>query len=136
MNNREMADLRTFKQVKEAVTGGLSVHFEGEGGETLLHKAVEYGEAETVNYLIAEGADVNAKTCYGGTPLHATAYSVKAATTIAAILVLNGAEVSPIDDLGHTPMDSARLLGKGDVVILLAGMLEEPWEIPKRLGKC
>jgi hypothetical protein len=53
-------------------------------GETALHVAALCGKIEIVKYLISKGADVNAKTEGGVTPLHNTAIPTESARDIAS----------------------------------------------------
>lgn len=45
------------------------VYIDGPGNETVLHKAVGWGHANIVKMLLAAGANVNAQTSDGSTPL-------------------------------------------------------------------
>ena len=66
-----------------------------------MHIAANRRNKEIIVLLIAEGADVNAKTTVGGyTPLHEVR-----AKEIAALLIDNGADVNAIDVYGDTPLD-------------------------------
>lgn len=88
-------------------------------GTTPLHLAALYGHTEIVKYLISAGADVNAKTDIGDTPLRSAvkfyeriieeeamnfppdgaliSETVKTVTAIAKCLISAGAEVSEED---------------------------------------
>jgi ankyrin repeat protein len=50
--------------VKQFIAAGTDVNARNENGDTPLHNAAEWGYKEIVELLIAEGADVNAKTGY------------------------------------------------------------------------
>ena len=69
-----------------------------------LIEAIEKGDIEAVKQHLADGADVNAKTGGGVTPLHDAAFGHK---EIAELLIANGAEVNAKDDDDQTALDSA-----------------------------
>jgi len=72
-------------------------------GITPLHYATANDHKETVELLIAEGAEVNVKDKYDGTPLHsATANDHK---EIAELLIAEGADVNAKNKRGSTPLD-------------------------------
>ena len=60
-------------------------------GETALHKAANNGYEEIVKLLLAHGAEVNAISHKGHTPLHRAARGHK---EIAELLLTHGAEVN------------------------------------------
>jgi ankyrin repeat protein len=72
---------------------------------TLLHLAVGQNHKELAEYLIAQGADVNAQTRDHLTPLHMAAQNAN--ITIAVLLLRNGAKINPVDLKGWTPLDRA-----------------------------
>lgn len=55
--------------VETLVRNGASVHAIGRGEMTALHEASANGKAAVANYLLSLGADVNAETVDGVTPL-------------------------------------------------------------------
>lgn len=72
---------------------------------TPLHEAAKEGNFRTVETLLAEGADVNAKDEYGNTPLHeAATWSHDA---IAKLLLKKGANVNAKAKFGATPLHKA-----------------------------
>ena len=71
------------------------------GGVTPLYHAVIYDHKETVELLIAKGADVNARTGNGFTPLHWGSDNKE----IAELLIAEGADVNTKDAAGMTPLD-------------------------------
>jgi len=71
-----------------------------------INKAVEGKSVDIALLLIKRGANVNAKSKNGSTPLHlASYYGFK---NLAEVLIQNGADVKiKTDDLGMTPLHSA-----------------------------
>ena len=57
-----------IEAVKQAIAAGADVNAKDDEGLTPLHYAAYYSHKETVELLITEGADLNAKS-YGETPL-------------------------------------------------------------------
>ena len=72
-------------------------------GSTPLHNAVE-GASEI---LLAHGADVNAKSDSGYTPLHGAARD--AAFERVKVLLEHGADVNAKNSYGSTPLDLAHV---------------------------
>jgi len=77
----------------------------GSGGSP-LHIAAISGQAETVEWLIGVGVDleVRARDEFGGTPLHWAAAVANA--EIAELLIEGGADVNAGDSNGYTPFDA------------------------------
>ena len=73
-----------------------------EGGWTSLHMS---WHVETVNALVAAGADVNAKSDTGWTPLHMAARD--GYSEFVSALVAAGADVNAVNNNGETPQDVA-----------------------------
>ena len=85
-----------------------------------LHYAAGYGYKELAELLIAEGADVDAKTTTGGTPLFNAAGSHK---EIVELLIAAGADVNaqvvpgPHEfNVGNTPLDFS---GTSEIIDLI-----------------
>ena len=76
------------------------------------------GLARAVKRLILAGADVNARTDGGATPLHIAAS--RGATPVASALIDNGADVQAKDADGRTPLDIATARGHVDILDLVA----------------
>jgi ankyrin repeat protein len=81
------------------------------GDRTPLQAFAHQGVQRTVAWLIAHGADVNARTQGGRTAAHLAAERNTGSKTL-ALLVEAGADLSARDDDGHTPLDIAKLNGK------------------------
>ena len=71
-------------------------------GRTALHRAAADGDAFMVKVLVDSGANVDAETPMGVTPLHET-YSV----AVAKVLVDGRANVNARDKYGYTPLQWA-----------------------------
>ena len=67
--------------------------------------AAHKNDMEAAKWLIANGAEVNAKTNLGGTPLHQAAWDN--AAEVAKLLIDNGAKVNAKSKYGQTPLDEA-----------------------------
>ena len=72
---------------------------------THLHFAAVMNDSNSARWLIANGANVNAKNNNGATPLHSAAW--ENATETAALLLKNGADVNAKSNNGQTPLHSA-----------------------------
>ena len=69
----------------------INVNTRNEDGRTPLLGAAAFGTAETIDALVAAGADIHARNDKGGAPLHFAAANGTAATTNA--LVAAGADI-------------------------------------------
>ena len=77
----------------------------GCGPSLNIHEAAFRGSIEALKQAIADGADVNAKSDGGWTPLHQAAS--KGHKEVAELLIEKGADVNGKDDSGGTPLDVA-----------------------------
>lgn len=100
--------------------GGNPSAAHSESGWTLLHYAAEHEDVELIEALIANGADLEAKTLDGWTPLHfAVDIAIDGAAqetriadfAIVKLLVQKGARLDLRNHNGHTPRDVAALYG-------------------------
>jgi hypothetical protein len=106
--------------VKEMVTKMPELaNAKGPYGITPLHAALEKGRKEIAEYLIAQGADVNAKQANmaGLAPLHIAAY--KDYRELAKILLAAGAKVNVTNGLRQTPLHGAAHHGCKEMARLL-----------------
>jgi hypothetical protein len=85
------------------------------GDRTPLQAAAHQGVHQTVAWLIAHGAKVNARGPGGRTAAHLAAERNTGPKTL-TLLARNGADLTARDDDGHTPLDLAKLNGKKRVV--------------------
>jgi uncharacterized protein len=87
-----------------------------EAGDSLVMLAAYYGQAETVELLLARGADPNQENFKGQTPLAGAVFKGKA--EIVQALLAAGA-----DPTAGFPsaIDAARMFGKTDLLALFEG---------------
>lgn len=86
-------------------------------GQTALHEAVQMGHHRAVRYLLAKGAEVNARF-FLGTPLHLAA-GRNGSKRIAQLLLDKGAEVDAKDNQNETALHKAALHNQAAVARLL-----------------
>jgi hypothetical protein len=78
--------------VKAFVKQGMPVNAQGRNG-TALHAAAVAGEIEVIEFLIAQGANVNATNAYGDSPLANALDANKRAAETQALLKKHGAQL-------------------------------------------
>jgi ankyrin repeat protein len=81
---------------------------------TLMHEAVRGGHRETMEFLLAQKADINAKNKVGVTPLDLAMRWCN--TDILEWLLEHGAAVNARSDSGETPLHEAALQNRLDAV--------------------
>lgn len=103
---------------------------------TLLHVAVMNANKETVEFLIRKGIDVNAVNSNNETPLHhaVAVKNQKKAVEIIEMMMLKGANPYLKDNLGDTPVEKAKRLGKSDILLLFAESDERRVPTPSNLS--
>ena len=102
-----------MKQLLIPITSVLLV-----GCGTSLYEAAEEGKIEEVKQLLADGADVNAKTdSFLETPLHFAAENGQ--KEVAIILIDKGADVNAMAKWDRTPLHGAAKTGRPVIVKLL-----------------
>jgi len=74
-------------------------------GSTALHLASRWGKTETVQWLVKNGADINATDKHRKTPLRKAAQAGHTKTV--ACLVDHGADLNAADNKGNTPLLAA-----------------------------
>lgn len=95
---------RDLQAVKEQLANGVDINAEdSEFGVTALSWAALLGNTEIAKFLIAKGADVNARSRDGSTPLHSAAFLGR--TEIAELLIQKGAEVNLKNYRDEIPLD-------------------------------
>lgn len=82
-----------------------------------LRQAAAKGDIKQVKSLISKGADVNAKSKWGQTPLHLAARAGQ--KDMVELLITKGAEVNAKNKWGRTPLRIATNRGHTEIVDLL-----------------
>jgi len=91
-----------------------------------IHQAAEDGNIEAVKQHLAAGADVNANTDTGWTPL-----CFAANKEIAELLITNGANVNAKEGYSFAPLHAAAYAGQKEIVELL---IAEGADVNAKLG--
>jgi ankyrin repeat protein len=84
---------------------------------TPLHLAAFHGHKDVVEFLISQGACVNAKTTAGVTPLHMAAQIGN--QDVAQVLLDHKAKINTVDSSGWTPLARAEKWDHPDMVKFL-----------------
>lgn len=84
---------------------------------TPLHQAGLEGRVDEAKRLVAQGADIEAKTNDGTTPIHSA--TVAGHPDVVAFLIAKHAKVDAADNDGRTPLHSAAMKGHVSVAKLL-----------------
>ncbi|MDX1707504.1 MAG: ankyrin repeat domain-containing protein, partial [Desulfobacterales bacterium] len=92
-------------------------HMRDKNGKTLLHLATEYGHANIVQYLLANGMNPDTTDRIGDTTLQIAAYNGYA--DIAEQLITAGANVNTANSYGITPLLNALFNQQYDIARLL-----------------
>jgi ankyrin repeat protein len=87
------------------------------GPITPLHQAAFSGHVQEVRQLLAQGANVHARNCFGRTPLHDAVESLSLDTV--TTLLSYGADPNVVDDDGMTPLFKAVQLNSPEIVEVL-----------------
>ena len=113
----EQGDLNQVKQMVEKNQQLVNQGDAGRANTKPLHLASRRGFLELVNYLVKEGADVNARGAWELTPLHYTA--VFDQPSITSSLLNHGADPCLKDAKGNTALDHAITEQNEDVATVL-----------------
>ena len=89
-----------FRETRTSVS---FINAQNENHSTLLHLAVSKGYEQTVKELVAAGANINAVTIQGNTPLHLALLSDNINESIIKSLLENDANMYADDNIGVTP---------------------------------
>jgi len=99
--------LKNYDMLKFLVANGVNIKQTDTDMNSVMHFLPGLG-TNTVNLLIASGADVNAKNKFNTTPLHMIARSgYSGRDDVAEILIIKGADVNAKDKSGMTPLHLA-----------------------------
>ncbi|XP_046582590.1 putative ankyrin repeat protein RF_0381 [Haliotis rubra] len=107
------------------VNKGADLSVVNEDEESILHLAIEEGNVEIVNSILAQNiVDINSTDCDGTTPVLLTA--LMGNIEVFDILVNKGADLSVVDDDGNNVLHLACLEGNEDIVkrVLSMGILD------------
>ena len=97
-------NLQKFKQLLDAQPDALNQGF-GTLHSTLLHLAARYGTPDIARELLQRGADINARTTQGHTPLFDAID--RSHIMMVTLLLEHGADTGIPDDTGQTPLQMA-----------------------------
>lgn len=124
-DNRELVDL-----VVDLLERGADWCGRGPGDTSALHLAAALGEAPLLEYLLARGADANARDARGRMPLH-HALKASGARAVAVVRALVGAGADPerATESGETPLGLALSRADRDLVYWLNW---PRWRLPGR----
>jgi Ankyrin repeats (3 copies)/Ankyrin repeat len=108
-----------LEKVKALLKGNPDFVFskEDEYGRTPLHYAAENGHTAVAEFLLANKAEIDAKSNIGKTPLHLAAFAGR--IDVVELLLANKANVNAKDNDGRTPLHWATLRGHKDLAALL-----------------
>jgi len=117
-------------KVKTLISGNKElIHEKSDKGQTPLHLAVQNGDQEIVEFLISQGADINARDSEGNTPL-LTALAFKKTDT-AKFLISEGADVRIKNAQEMAPLILALRYGLSELV---EPILDSGQDVNERFG--
>ena len=107
--------------VQTLIKAGANIHNVTSGGYSALHYAAVYSKRSVarrlVDCLLAAGAELDVKNCYGATPLSFCA--VRNTEHTASALLDNGADINARDNDGDSPLLQSIFSNADDVTQLL-----------------
>ncbi len=117
----EEKEIRRIKAMIKDSPDLVNARTPGPGGSTVLHSAASQGHFLVTEFLLANGADVNARDLYNehpnNTPLHMAA--ANGHKRIVELLLAKGAAVNAADWSGRTPLHNATSRGFRAIVEVL-----------------
>lgn len=120
LNDKLLNAARTgdLLQVKELLSSGVNVNsHDPESRTTALHEAAMNGRFESLQLLLEQGADVNAKDLSGDTALHLA--SSNAHNEAVQLLLEKGAHINASNTAGYTALHEAVFQAHNSTVLLL-----------------
>ena len=112
MRRREFAKAETMVERNPRVIDNLGQH-----GQTALFQAIGRYDLEAFEWLLAKGADVNARDRWERTPLHIAVMEGRA--DMVERLIREGADVNAKNYKGRTPLYFARMYNREEIVGIL-----------------
>jgi ankyrin repeat protein len=98
--------MMTYEEIFASMSNGEKKDFSPVDDRwTTLHWAAWNGRKEVAEFLLSQGAKVNARDEHGHTPLHCAAMWNK--KDIVELLIEHGADVNATDNEGRTPLHYA-----------------------------
>jgi len=113
-----VAYLRELEKLKGLVEGDVNIDSRYLSDATPLHLVALDGHKGLAEFLIAKGANVNAKCNFGETPLHFAAGGGH--EEVVELLVAKGANVNAKDYQGRSPLSWAKDIGHQEIIELLS----------------
>lgn len=110
-----------FQAVKDQIESGTNIHaYLSTNEETVLHKAILYGDPSMVQYLLDKGADPTRMTKEGHTALHiAAAYAPDETRAHIVRMLVDQKLVKRHDKHGRLPLHCAAAQNNKDVILIL-----------------
>jgi ankyrin repeat protein len=119
---KEMVRVVNTDELQRWVQDGLPLEHRDEHGRTLLMVACRQGALDLVRWLLEAGADPNARSPNGTTPLMyaKTAAFAKGDMAILELLLSHGADIHATDTCGRSALDYATQNGAAVIDFLTA----------------
>ena len=122
----EAAESGDIYEVEKLLKQGANVNATDAIGNTVLHVAVMNEEnLKVVRVLLDKGANVNAKNSDGNTALHVASVTAGFCEDIIEELVIAGAKIDAINNIGKTALDRAIYFGSSHFSRSMKNAIEE-----------
>jgi ankyrin repeat protein len=113
-------DRNDLAGVRAEVAAGVSVESTDYRKKTPLQMAAEQGHMQIVEYLVQNGADVNATTSVSTGEVTPLRYAIANSDyQMTQYLIQHGADVNKANEAGWTPLMTAARVGNRDIIQLL-----------------